>query len=53
VAGTVGQIVLWSQVVSGMELDRVGVARVLDTDAWHQRRQRLGDLGKSSGSPTP
>jgi WD40 repeat protein len=45
VAGDVEQIVLWTQVLAGMELDPAGVACVLDAQTWHQRRQRLHERG--------
>jgi WD40 repeat protein len=46
----VERIVLWTQVLTGMELDREEVVRVLDAEAWHQRRQYLQELG---GPPIP
>jgi hypothetical protein len=48
--GGVERIVLWAQVVTGMELDAEGVAQTLSVDEWRQRRQRLESLG---GSPAP
>jgi hypothetical protein len=36
---------LWTQVITGMELDDEGVIRLLDASAWHERRRRLEDLG--------
>ena len=47
-AGTVSEVVLWAQVVTGMELED-GVARPLDLLEWTRRRQQLKDLG----GPTP
>jgi WD40 repeat protein len=44
-AGDVGRIVLWSQVLTGMELGPDGSARDLDDNAWLERRERLGRLG--------
>ena len=34
-------VLLWTQVVTGMELDDAGVLRLLDVKTWNQRRQRL------------
>jgi WD40 repeat protein len=45
VEGEVERIVLWTQVLTGLELDADGVTRVLDADAWQRRRQRLDELG--------
>jgi WD40 repeat protein len=39
------QILLWTQVITGLELDAAGNARVLDATSWHERRQRLQKLG--------
>jgi WD40 repeat protein len=50
VAGDVERIVLWTQVLTGLELDADGVARVLDAATWHERRLRLNALG---GPPLP
>jgi WD40 repeat protein/tRNA A-37 threonylcarbamoyl transferase component Bud32 len=46
----VERIVLWAQVLTGMELGPDGVVRVLGPEAWHQRRQQLQKLG---GPPVP
>ena len=43
--GSPEQIVLWSEVRTGLTLDERGDIRVLDAAAWQQRRQRLQDLG--------
>jgi hypothetical protein len=48
--GEVDRIVLWTQVITGLELDADGLVRVLDTRTWQQRRQRLEELG---GPPLP
>src|SRR5262249_10345468 len=48
--GEVGRLVLWSQVVTGMELDEHDAVRVLDAETWRQRRQLLQALG-GAGSP--
>ena len=42
------QIDLWAQVITGMELDENGNVRVLNAEAWHERRQRLTELGGPS-----
>ncbi len=42
------RILLWAQVITGMEIDEFGSARVLDSSAWQKRRARLEELG---GSP--
>jgi hypothetical protein len=43
--GDAEQLELWSQVVTGMELEAYGGVRVLDAAAWEQRRSRLKDSG--------
>jgi WD40 repeat protein len=45
VQGDVSQIVMWIQVLTGMELDDDGLFRELDAATWCERRQRLTDLG--------
>ena len=45
VRGDPEQILLWTQVITGLELDEHGLVRVLDAATWHQRRQRLQELG--------
>jgi WD40 repeat protein len=45
VGGTVERVVLWTQVLTGMELDGDGGMHVLDDPTWRQRRQRLEELG--------
>jgi hypothetical protein len=50
VAGDVAQVVLWAQVVTGMELDADHVVRVLDPVTWRERRRRLEESG---GFPLP
>jgi WD40 repeat protein len=50
VRGEVERVRLWTQVITGMELDQHGAAHVLDAATWEQRRQRLLELG---GSPLP
>jgi WD40 repeat protein len=50
VKGDVQRIVLWTQVLTGMELDVDGAVHTLDIDEWRLRRQQLEALG---GSPAP
>jgi len=45
VEGHVERLVLWTQVLTGLELDADKMARVLDADAWNERRRRLDELG--------
>jgi WD40 repeat protein len=45
VEGTAERINLWVQVLTGMELDAGGAARLLDEYAWRYRRERLRALG--------
>jgi WD40 repeat protein len=49
-AGDAERITLWTQVLTGMELDADGSIRELDAATWQQRRQRLHELG---GPPLP
>jgi eukaryotic-like serine/threonine-protein kinase len=46
----VPRVVLWAQVLTGMELDPGGGVQVLDAEAWRRRRQGLHEWG---GSPMP
>ncbi len=39
------RILLWTQVITGLELDDFGATRVLDAATWEKRRQRLQELG--------
>jgi WD40 repeat protein len=48
--GDVERILLWVQVLTGMELDESGAAGFLDSDTWQKRKQRLEKLG---GAPQP
>jgi WD40 repeat protein len=48
--GEIDRIVLWSQVVTGQELDERGVVRFLDDGTWRRSRQELQRLG---GPPPP
>jgi WD40 repeat protein len=50
VDGEPERIRLWTQTITGMELDDQGVIHVLDASTWYQRRQRLNELG---GPPVP
>jgi WD40 repeat protein/serine/threonine protein kinase len=50
VTGTVERILLWTQVITGMEMDADGQLHVLDPPTWQQRRHRLDELG---GPPLP
>ena len=43
-------VVLWTQVITGMEQNDVGVVQMLDAATWQQRRRRLREMG---GSPLP
>jgi hypothetical protein len=36
---------LWSQVITGFEVNDLPAVRVLDAANWQQRRQRLQELG--------
>jgi WD40 repeat protein len=44
VRGDPEQILLWTQVITGLELND-GEAHVLDAATWHERQQRLQKLG--------
>ena len=43
--GELERIILWTEVVTGMELDDAGTVSVLDAEAWRKRRLRLEELG--------
>ena len=45
VHGNPEQILLWPQVLTGLELDEYGLPRALDAASWQQRRRRLEQLG--------
>ena len=45
VAGDVERLVLWTQVLTGMELNSEGVVNTLDAEQWRERRERLEKLG--------
>jgi hypothetical protein len=36
---------LWTQVITGLEVDDLTAARVLDAATWRERRERLEKLG--------
>jgi WD40 repeat protein len=41
IEGDAARVTLWTQVITGMELDSDDVLRVLDAKTWEQRRRRL------------
>jgi WD40 repeat protein len=43
--GEVDRIVLWTQVLTSLELDAAGSIRQLDSSTWQDRRRRLEQLG--------
>jgi WD40 repeat protein len=45
VQGDTERLDLWSQVLTGLELDRDGEVRVLDAPTWQERRRHLRQLG--------
>jgi WD40 repeat protein len=45
IEGDPKRILLWAQVITGLELDEYGGTRGLDAPTWEQRRQRLQELG--------
>ena len=45
IEGSVDQILLRTQVLTGMELDDDGLFRDLDAARWHERRKRLAEIG--------
>jgi hypothetical protein len=50
VNGEVKRLVLWSQVITGMELTSQGGTRFLDAATWRERRRILNQMG---GPPVP
>ena len=50
IKGDVSRIVLWCEVMTGMELDTNDSVRVLDAKTWNDRRRALEQLG---GPPAP
>jgi WD40 repeat protein len=49
-AGTVRELILAAQVLTGLEITSDGTLRALDGSAWQQRRVRLGGQG-GTGPP--
>ncbi len=45
ILGDPERIMLWTQVITGLEVDELTAVRVLDAATWQQRRQRLQELG--------
>jgi hypothetical protein len=43
--GAPERVLLWAQVITGLELDERSVTRMLDAATWARRRQRLQELG--------
>jgi hypothetical protein len=44
-SGDVRRLALWTEVVTGLELDATDLVRELDATTWQERRQRLTALG--------
>jgi hypothetical protein len=44
-SGSVRQLVLWAQVITGMELDDDGIVRGLNGTTWQERRREFDELG--------
>jgi WD40 repeat protein len=53
VTGDVEQIKLWTEGLTGMELEKDETVRVLNAPEWENRRQLLRDLGGPPQDPTP
>jgi WD40 repeat protein len=49
VEGETERVAVWTQVITGMELDEYGAVRLLDAGAWEERRKRLEQLGGPPG----
>jgi WD40 repeat protein len=45
IRGDPEQVLLWTQVITNLELDEHGLVRALDATTWQKRRQRLQELG--------
>ena len=45
VKGDMKRIVVWTQVITGLELDEAGTVHVLDRATWSERRKQLQALG--------
>jgi WD40 repeat protein len=39
------RIMLWTQVITGLEVDELGAVHVLDAATWQERHDRLQKLG--------
>jgi hypothetical protein len=50
IEGDPQRIELWTQAITGLEIDEGGGFHFLDLATWQQRRQRLDELG---GLPVP
>jgi hypothetical protein len=50
VEGKLERVLLWTQILTGMDLDNRGAVRVLGAGEWQDSRRRLADL---DGSPQP
>jgi WD40 repeat protein len=48
--GDVERVRLWTELVTGMELDQGGAVRILGAADWLERRRRLDELGGPPGS---
>jgi WD40 repeat protein/serine/threonine protein kinase len=48
VEGSVDQVLLWIQVLTGMTLDDDGLFRDLDADSWNEKRGNLGSVSACS-----
>ena len=49
--GNSERVTLWAEVVTGKELDEVGMVRELNIEAQRHRLEQLGELNESAGSP--
>ncbi len=49
VTGDVERVVLWVELMTGMELNPAGAVKVLDGAAWRQRHNRLQEMGDPPG----
>jgi WD40 repeat protein len=45
IRGDPERIMLWTQVITGLEVDDLTAVRVLDAATWRERRERLEKLG--------
>jgi WD40 repeat protein len=45
VEGEAERVILWTQVITGLELGAAGAVHLLDAETWHERRQQLQALG--------